>query len=281
MELEDGAFSRLASIKIGSDPQELFEGCDFIFLVGAKPRGQGMERIDLLKDNARIFLEQGLALQAVANEKVRLLVVGNPCNTNAWILSQFATKIPKSHIHAMTRLDQNRASAALAKKAKISVSEVRNMIIWGNHSSTQVPDFNQVTLDKKSVLEKLDRAWLEGEFISSVQARGSAVLARRGKSSAASAANAAIHAAYDIVHPSEGGYFYSSAVYSGHNRYGLDRDLYYSFPCRTTPSLEVEVVTFDIAPSVLEKMKKTEKELIEERDQLRLILPVLKGEIHE
>jgi malate dehydrogenase len=220
MELEDCAFPLLKEIHFGSDPQEVFQEVDFAFLVGAKPRGPGMERADLLKDNGKIFIEQGSALNSAASKDVKVLVVGNPCNTNCLIAMHNAPKIDPRNFHAMTRLDQNRAASQLSLRAKAPVTAVTHMTIWGNHSSTQVPDFCNARLDGKPVEEVIkDKAWLEGEFIKTVQNRGAAIIAARGKSSAASAASAAIDAMKSILIPTPEGQWFSSGVYSNGNPY--------------------------------------------------------------
>jgi malate dehydrogenase len=273
MELEDAACSHLKAIQIGSEPEVVFKDVDFAFLVGAKPRGPGMERSDLLFQNAAIFKEQGKALQDVAGNDLRVLIVGNPCNTNAWILSHFAPNIPKTRIHAMTRLDQNRARSLLAKKAMVSLDQVSFPVIWGNHSSTQVPDFTHTTVRGLPVTEKLERSWLENDFFSQVQQRGAAIIGARGKSSAASAASAAWDAAWDILHPTPEGQMFSSAVYSLGNPYGIDEDLFFSFPCRMNRDLNLEVVGgFSWDHFIQTKIKLTENELIAEREQVLALL---------
>lgn len=276
MELDDCAFPLLKEIYIGSNPVEIFEGVHYALLVGAKPRGPGMERGDLLNDNGKIFIQQGQALNESADENVKVLVVGNPCNTNCLIAMSNAPRIPRKNFHAMTRLDQNRASAQLALKAQVDVKDVTNVTIWGNHSATQVPDFFNAKINGKPVIEKIsDRAWLEGEFISTVQKRGAAIIAARGKSSAASAASAAIDSIKDIVTPTPKGQWFSSGVYSEGNSYGIDGNLFFSFPCRSTGNGDYEIVK-DLPwnPFLTNKIKLSEKELLEERD---LVMNLLSG----
>lgn len=172
MELEDCVFPLLKEVKIGADAEDIFSSVDVALLVGAKPRGPGMERKDLLADNGKIFVSQGKALNKAANRDVRVLVVGNPCNTNCLILMHHARDIPRKNFHAMTRLDQNRAIFQLAKKAGVDLADVTNMTIWGNHSSSQVPDFVNAKIRRVPVLDVIqDRKWLAGEFISTIQKR--------------------------------------------------------------------------------------------------------------
>lgn len=264
MELEDCAFPLVKEIHIGSNPEEIFKEVHFALLVGAKPRGPGMERGDLLKDNGKIFVGQGRALNAVADPDVKVLVVGNPCNTNCLIAMSNAPRIPRENFHAMTRLDQNRAAAQLAKKAKVDVSEVSSLTIWGNHSSTQVPDFDNAKIGGKPVLEVIkDRSWLEGDFVSIVQKRGAAIIAARGKSSAASAASAAIDTIKSLVTPDK---WFSSGVCSDGNTYGVAENLIFSFPCRSTGNGKYEIIKNVPWNSFLvNKIRLTEQELLEER----------------
>lgn len=274
MELEDCAFPLLKEIHIGSDPHEVFKGAHFALLVGAKPRGPGMERSDLLNENGKIFIEQGKALNEVADKNVKVLVVGNPCNTNCLIALSHAPRIPRKNFHAMMRLDQHRAVALLANKAHVGVSHVTHMAIWGNHSTTLVPDFVNARIDGKPAQDVIhDNAWLETEFLSAVQKRGAAIIAARGKSSAASAASAIIHAVKDLVNPTPAGEWYSSAIYSNGNPYGIANNLIFSFPCRTTASGECEIIK-DIPWNdfLRNKIRASEKELLEERQLVHHIL---------
>jgi malate dehydrogenase len=268
MELEDCAFPLLKEIKIGSDPHKVFEGIDYALLIGSKPRGPGMERKDLLGENGKIFIQQGKALNDAASSGVLVLVVGNPCNTNCLIAMHHAPKIPKEHFFAMTRLDQNRALSLIAHKAGVPVSDVNRMIIWGNHSATQVPDFLNARVQGKKLLDVVkDRAWLEGEFFSQVQKRGAAVIAARGKSSAASAANAAIESVSALTFPTKEGEFFSCALLSDGNPYGIQEGLIFSFPCVSKGGGKVEIVKgLDMDEFIKTKMRLTEKELIEERE---------------
>ncbi|PJD95676.1 MAG: malate dehydrogenase [Parachlamydia sp.] len=268
MELEDCAFPLLREIQIGTDPYQLFGDVHYALLVGSKPRGPGMERGELLTENGRIFVEQGKALNASANVDVKVLVVGNPCNTNCLIAMKNAPRIPRDNFHAMTRLDQNRAAASLAGHAGVEVAAISHVAIWGNHSATQVPDFYHARIAGKKLLEVIkDEEWLKTDFIKGVQQRGAAIIAARGKSSAASAANALIDAAKSLISPTPAGQWYSSAIYSSQNPYGIDKDLIFSFPCRTTAAGKCEIVEgLDLNPFLTEKIRLTEKELIEERN---------------
>lgn len=268
MELEDCAFPLLKEIVIGSDPFTVFKDVDYVFLVGAKPRGPGMERKDLLNANAKIFVEQGKALNEAAHPNVLVLVVGNPCNTNCLIAMNHAPRISKRNFHAMTRLDQNRAVSLLAKKAGVDVSDVKNVIIWGNHSSTQVPDFFNARIKNRPVNELVkDQKWLEVDFINGVQKRGAEVIAARGKSSAVSAASAAIDAMKELITLTPEGEWFSSAVISDGNPYGIQENLIFSFPCRSNGNGTYEIVkNIPWNDFLKNKITLSEKELQEERE---------------
>lgn len=264
MELEDGAFPLLKEVAFGSDPYQVFKGADVVFFVGAKPRGPGMERRDLLGENGKIFIEQGRAFGKVASQEAIALVVGNPCNTNGWILKKHSQR---EKVFAMTRLDQNRAVALLAKKVGVSVSDICRLTIWGNHSTTQVPDLLHSRILERPALEVIsDRNWYENVFIPTVQKRGAEVIAARGKSSAASAASAALDAMKSLLFPTPQGDWFSMGVHSKENSYGIDRDLIFSFPCVTTQRGEVRMVENLSWDSFLEgKIRLSEQELKEER----------------
>jgi malate dehydrogenase len=274
MELEDCAFPLLKEIHIGSNPIEMFEGVHYALLVGATPRGPGMERSDLLQENGKIFIQQGHALNESADRDVKVLVVGNPCNTNCLIAMAHASNLSPKNFHAMTRLDQNRAMTQLALKARVEVADVANVAIWGNHSSTQVPDFLNARLQGRPVTEFIaDQAWLEGEFINTVQKRGAAVIAARGKSSAASAANAAIDAIKSLSQPTPPGEWFSSGICSDGNPYGIEENLIFSFPCRVDEEGVCQIVKdLEWGEFLTKKIELSEQELIEER---RLILNML------
>lgn len=275
MELEDCVSPLLQEVKIGSDPEEIFGGVDYAILVGSKPRGPGMERKDLLAENGKIFVEQGRALNRAAAKNVRVLVVGNPCNTNCLIAMHHAPDLPPTSFHAMTRLDQNRAKFQLAAKAKVGVQEVARVAIWGNHSSTQVPDFINARIHGVPVTEVIsDRKWLESEFVSTIQKRGAQVIQARGKSSAASAAQAILDSMQALLHPTMTGDWFSAAIPSEGNHYGIREDLVFSFPCKSSGRGDYEIVNGLLIEEFLrEKITLTEKELVEERD---LVVHLLK-----
>ncbi len=241
MELEDCAYPLVHEIKISDSPHEAFDGVDWALLVGAKPRSKGMERVDLLKDNGRIFVEQGQALLR-ANVSVHILVVGNPCNTNALIAMDHAPDVPRDRFMAMTMLDQNRAIAQLAKKAGVLQTEVSNLAIWGNHSPTQFPSFEHALIGGEPVTEVIkDRKWLEGEFMTTVQKRGSAIINARGASSAASAAHAIMDSVRAMFEPTPEGEFFSGAVASD-GSYGVPEGLISSFPLRSKGKRDWSIV---------------------------------------
>ncbi|MGL5263583.1 MAG: malate dehydrogenase [Candidatus Rhabdochlamydia sp.] len=265
MELQDCAFPLLQEVRIESDPYKVFEEVDYALLIGAKPRGPGMERKDLLAENGKIFVEQGKALNAVANPEVLVFVVGNPCNTNCLIAMHHAPKIPKKQFFAMTALDQNRAQAVLAIKAKVRVPEISHVAIWGNHSATQVADFIHAKVGNKPFLEVVkDRKWCEEEFIPYVQTRGAEVIKARGKSSAASAAHAVICSIKSLTKPTQD--WFSVAIYSDPNPYGIEKGLFFSFPCYRTEKGTIEIVSGLSWDPFLEKaIRLSEKELKEEK----------------
>ena len=233
MELDDCAFPLLTNIVTTCDLNEGFKGANWVLLVGSVPRKKGMERSDLLGINGKIFIGQGKAIEANAADDVRILVVGNPCNTNCWIAMQNATKIPANRWFAMTRLDENRAKAQLAEKAGVHVSEVTNMTIWGNHSSTQYPDFYNAKICGKPATEVIkDEEWLKNTFIPVVQKRGAAIIEARGLSSAASAANAAIDTVRSLITPTPEGDWFSVSVCSD-GSYGTPKGIMTSLPVRS------------------------------------------------
>lgn len=267
MELQDCGFPLLKEVKITSDANEAFDGANFALLVGAKPRGKGMERKDLLADNGAIFVEQGKALNQSAAKDIQVLVVGNPCNTNCLICMSHAPDIPRERFSAMTRLDQNRATYQLAAKAGVDINEVQRVCIWGNHSATQVPDFLNASIDID------DRSWLEGAFFETVQKRGSAIIEARGKSSAASAANAAIDAIVALQEKTPKGQLFSSAVLSNGNPYGIAEEIVFSFPCISHGEGQWEIVkNLEWDDFLEQKIKASEKELLEERDCIKHLL---------
>lgn len=232
MELNDCAFPLLDNIVITDDPEVAFDGVNWALLVGSKPRGKGMERGDLIKENGPIFVGQGKALQKGADD-LRVLVVGNPANTNCLIAMNNAKDVQAQRFGALTRLDQNRAYAQLAAKAGVTVNEVSNVTIWGNHSATQYPDAENAKINGKPAMEIItDHAWLQGEFISTVQKRGAAIIQARGKSSAFSAANASLDHVKSFEAKTPEGHWFSAAVASD-GSYGIDEGLIFSFPIQS------------------------------------------------
>jgi len=272
MELEDCAFPLLAGMLCTDKPEEAFQGADYALLVGARPRGPGMERKDLLEANAAIFSVQGKAINAVASRDVRVLVVGNPANTNALIAQRNAPDIDPRRFTAMTRLDHNRAMTQLAIKTGTEVAAVKRMTIWGNHSSTQYPDLFNAQVGGKSAIELVARDWYEKEFIPTIQQRGAAVIKARGASSAASAANAAIAHMRSWALGTEDGDWVSMAVFSD-GSYGVEKGLIYSFPCECRNGDWKIVQGAEINDFSRAKMKATEKELAEERNAVSQLLP--------
>lgn len=263
MELDDCAFPLLQGIVMTSDASVGFKDANWCLLVGAKPRGPGMERADLLKDNGRIFIGQGQIIDAVAAADARIAVVGNPANTNCMIAASQAKRLPAERFTAMVRLDQNRAQSQLAKKAGVALTAVKDIFIYGNHSPTMFPAFAHATIGGKPAAAVVnDDAWLQGPFCETVGKRGAAIIAARGASSAASAANALVDHVRDLMTP---GAIHSVAVKSN-GVYGFDADVWAGVPVRTTTPGSYEVLTHytmdDFAKS---KLAATNKELVEER----------------
>lgn len=273
MELEDCAFPLLAGIVQTDDAEVAFKDADYALLVGARPRGPGMERKDLLEANAAIFSAQGKALNKVASRDVKVLVVGNPANTNALIAQRNAPDLDPRNFTAMTRLDHNRGIAQLAEQTNSSVNDIKKMIIWGNHSSTQYPDLTACTVNGKPALELVDRDWYENSYIPNVQKRGAAIIQARGASSAASAANAAIAHMRTWALGTDDNDWVSMGVYSN-GEYGIQQGLIYSYPCTCKDGDWSIVEGVDVSSSFSkEKMKATEQELTEERDGVAHLLP--------
>lgn len=269
MELDDCAFPLLAGIVQTDDAKVAFKDADYALLVGSRPRGPGMERKDLLEANAAIFSVQGKALNDNAAKDVKVLVVGNPANTNCLIAQRNAASLDPRNFTAMTRLDHNRGAAQLAQKAGKHVSEVKGFCIWGNHSATQYPDLHRATLAGEEAMSLVDMSWYEGEFIPTVQQRGAAIIEARGASSAASAANAAIDHMRDWALDSDG--IVSMGVYSD-GSYGIAQGLIYSFPVRCSNGdwqIEQGLEINDFSQA---KMAATEAELTEERDAVAHLL---------
>jgi len=273
MELDDCASPLLQGIVQTSDLAVGFKDVNWALLVGAKPRGPGMERNDLLKDNGAIFVGQGQAIAAHAAKDVRVAVVGNPCNTNAWICQQAARGVPADRFTAMTRLDQNRAQAQLAIKSGTSINDVKGTLIWGNHSATQVPDFYHATIKGKPVTEVItDHEWLKTTFISTVQKRGAAIIEARGVSSAASAANALIDHVRDLYFPTPAGEWRSICVTSD-GSYGVPAGIISSFPIRADGKGGWSIVQgLELNDFLKEKIAATVKELEGEREIVKALV---------
>jgi malate dehydrogenase len=269
MELDDCAFPTLAGVEIGADASKVFAGVNLALLVGARPRGPGMERGDLLEANGAIFTAQGKALNEVAADDVRIGVTGNPANTNALIAMTNAPDIPKERFSALTRLDHNRAISQLAAKTGASVTDIKKMTIWGNHSATQYPDIFHAEVGGKNAAEVVnDQGWLENDFIPTVAKRGAAIIEARGSSSAASAASATIDAAHDWLLGSAEGDWVSMAVVSD-GSYDVPEGLISSFPV-TTRNGDWEIVQgLDINDFSRSRIDASTKELAEERDAVR------------
>ncbi len=264
MELEDCAFPLLEGVVATDDPNVGFKETDYAFLVGARPRSAGMERSDLLKVNAEIFSVQGKALDQHASRDVRVLVVGNPANTNALITLKNAPSLNPRNITAMMRLDHNRSLSQLAEKTGSHTTKIEKMVVWGNHSATQYPDISYATVEGRPMTEEVDQAWYVDAFIPTVQQRGAAIIKARGASSAASAASAAIDHMHDWALGSAGKWV-SMGVYSAGNSYGIDNDIIYSFPIVCEGGQWKEVAGLDVGDFSRERMKATEKELLYER----------------
>ncbi len=272
MELDDCAFPLLAGITCSDDPAVAFKDADYALLVGARPRGPGMERKDLLEANAAIFSAQGKAINDHASKNIKVLVVGNPANTNALITQRNAPDLDPRNFTAMTRLDHNRAMTQIAQKTGKSVNDVRHMTIWGNHSATQYPDLFNTVVDGTPAINLVDQAWYENDFIPTVQQRGAAIIKARGASSAASAANAAIDHMRSWALGTEGDDWVSMGVYSD-GSYGIAEGLIYSFPCRCKGGDWEIVQGVAVGEFSQAKMQATEQELAEERDAVQHLLP--------
>ncbi len=273
MELDDCAFPLLKGVVPTSSLDEGFKGVNWALLVGSIPRKAGMERKDLLGINGKIFIGQGQAIERNAAPDVRVLVVGNPCNTNCLIAMNNAPGVPRDRFFAMTRLDENRAKSQLARKAGVDITAVTNMCIWGNHSATQYPDFYNTLINGKPGNEAItDEAWLKGEFISSVQQRGAAIIKARGASSAASAANAIVDSVRSIVQPTAAGDWHSLCLCSD-GSYGVEKGLISSFPIRSNGQ-QIEVVQgLPINEFSQGRIDATINELKEERSMVSELLP--------
>jgi malate dehydrogenase len=273
MELDDCAFPLLSDMVLTHKTEEAFDGTSWALLVGSVPRKAGMERGDLLAVNGGIFAPQGKAINKVAARDVRILVVGNPCNTNCYIARMNAPEIPAERWFAMTRLDENRAKTQLAKKAKLPVSVVSNMAIWGNHSATQYPDAKNARIAGLGVYDVItDHGWLKHEFIKIVQTRGAKVIEARGLSSAASAANAVIDSVNSIRSATPWGDWHSLAVVS-HGEYGVPEWLQFGFPVRSDGTNWEVVSGLEHDDDAKERIRITTEELIQERDLVKELVP--------
>jgi malate dehydrogenase len=272
MELTDSAFPLLHGIEVADDPKIAFKNADIVMLVGSRPRSAGMERADLIRVNGPIFTGQGQAIDTVAAEDAKVLVVGNPCNTNCLIAAAQAKRVPRANFTAMTRLDHNRAVGQLALRAQATPAQVKNVTIWGNHSSTMVPDTDRATIAGRPVADVLDAAWLAGEFDETVRERGKAIIQARGKSSAASAANSAI----DHIHDwflGTGDQDWTSMAVPSQGQYGVPEGLIFSFPVRITGPWKYEIVEgLELSASVKAKMQGTIDELVSERETVKDLL---------
>ena len=271
MELEDCAFPLLAGMQGASDPNVAFKDADIAMLVGARPRGPGMERKDLLLENAKIFIEQGKALDRVASRDVRVLVVGNPANTNAYIAMKSAPSLPSRHFTAMLRLDHNRALSQLAAKSGTPVGDIEKLIVWGNHSPTMYPDYRFATVGGKSLKDLInDENWNRTVFLPTVGKRGAAIIEARGLSSAASAANAAVDHVRDWMLGSNGRWVTMGVPSDG--SYGIPKDVMYGVPVTTDAGEYKRIEGLDIDAFSRERMDATLKELEEERAGVAALL---------
>jgi len=269
MELFDSAFPTLGSVDIFDDPKQAFDGANIAFLVGSMPRRAGMERSDLLQANGGIFGPQGAAINAVAADDIKVLVVGNPANTNALIAANHAPDVPSSRFTAMTRLDHNRALAQLAAKTGAHVTDLDKVTIWGNHSSTQYPDLTHATVKGQPITELLaDRAWVEGDFIPTVAKRGAAIIEARGASSAASAASAAIDHVRDWVKGVKG-YSWTSAAIMSDGSYGVPEGIISSFPAISVDGEWKVVEGLEIDEFSRAEIDASVKELLHEKDTVK------------
>ena len=265
MELEDCAFPLLSAVQIGDDPLKVFDGVNLAMLVGARPRGAGMERSDLLAANGAIFTAQGKALNQVAASDIKVLITGNPANTNALIAMTNAPDIPNDHFAALTRLDHNRAITQLASKVGVPVTSVSQMTIWGNHSSTQYPDVFHALVDGKPATDLVDQAWIENDFIPTVAKRGAAIIAARGLSSAASAANATVECMHDWALGTPAGAWTSMSIPTD-GSYGVPEGIISSFPVTIADGKPSIVQGLEIDAFSRAKIDESVAELVDERD---------------
>lgn len=274
MELDDCSFPLLQDIVITDDANVGFKDCNWALLVGSRPRGKGMERKDLIKINGPIFVDQGKAIAANAASDARVLVVGNPCNTNCLVAYNNGKDLPRDRWSALTRLDHNRARTSLAKKAGVENSDVTCMTIWGNHSASQYPDFTNTKIQGKPATEVVnDRAWLENDFVKMIQQRGAAVIQARGASSAMSAANGAIDHVKSMLNPTAENDWVSAALVS-EGQYGVPEGIVFGYPCTSDGSGQYKVVDgVELDDFGKDRFQKTLQELEEERDAVKDLLP--------
>ena len=273
MELDDCAFPLLLDMELTSNTEKAFEGTNWALLVGSVPRKQGMERSDLLAVNGKIFGPQGKAIAKKAASDVRILVVGNPCNTNCYIARMNAPEIGAERWFAMTRLDENRAKMQLAQKAKVPVAAVTNLAIWGNHSTTQYPDAHNARIAGLPVFDVIDdHGWLKGKFIEIVQKRGAAVIEARGASSAASAANAVVDSVKSVLNPTPWGDWHSLAVVS-RGEYSVPEWLQFGFPVRSDGENWEVVPDLQHDDEAMDRIRKTTQELLQEQDMVKELVP--------
>ena len=274
MELNDSAQPLIKGIEAFDDANKAFAGANWVILVGGKPRGPGMVRADLIAANGPIFVGQGKAINANAADDVRVVVVANPCNSNALVAKANAPDVPADRWFAMTRLDENRAKAQIAAKAGVDFSDVTNVAVWGNHSASQFPNFEHALVNGKPVLEVIpDREWFENDFLTINQQRGKAIIEARGKSSAASAANAALDTIRSLVTPTAEGDWFSAAVASDGNPYGIADGLIYSFPLRSNGNGDYTIVEgLALSDYAAGKATASADELLNEREAIKDLL---------
>ncbi|KAG2489119.1 hypothetical protein HYH03_012345 [Edaphochlamys debaryana] len=279
MELEDSLYPLLREVSIGIDPYEIFDGADWALMIGAKPRGPGMERADLLNQNGEIFQLQGRALNEAADPNCKVLVVGNPCNTNALIAMENAPNLKRKNFHALTRLDENRAKCQLAMKAGKFYTSVSRMAIWGNHSTTQVPDFINARIGGVPATDLIgDMKWFREEFTPKVALRGGALIKKWGRSSAASTAVSVADAIRSLVVPTAPGDCFSTGVISDGNPYGIREGLIFSFPCRSKGDGDYEIIQdFLVDEYLRSKLRATEDELQKEKECVSHLIGMMGG----
>jgi malate dehydrogenase len=273
MELDDCAFPLLAGMELTSKPEDAFDGANWVLLVGAAPRKQGMERSDLLSVNGGIFAPQGKAIAKKAASDVRVLVVGNPANTNAYIARMNAPEVAAERWFAMMRLDENRARTQLAQRAKVPIAAISNVAVWGNHSTTQYPDAHNARIAGLPVEEVIkDHGWLKGKFVETIQKRGAAVIEARGASSAASAANAVIDSVVSVRNPTPWGDWHSLAVVS-HGEYGVPEGLQFGFPVRSDGEHWEVVPDLQHDDDGWKRIRVTTQELLQEQNMVKELIP--------